>query len=497
MKKPNILLIHADQLRADCLSPYGNRDVKTPAIARLAEEGTVYDQHYCVYPVCTPSRYSLLSGQYVHQHLGWGNHCTYPSGLPTFPKILRENGWQTAAVGKMHFTPTYLDMGFDRMTLSEQDGPGRFDDDYHRELMENGLIDDIDLIDQRSEFRAKADPDYFKSFGTQVSDLPEEFHSTSWITRQALRELERWDGENPGFLMVGYIKPHHPFDPPQRYADLYHPEDLTLLPGFLPEVPKQDLALSRGYFDNTTLDEDKLRRILAYYYAAITQIDDGVAQMLDLLRKKGLYENTMILFTSDHGDYMGFHHMVLKGNHMYDPLMRVPLIIRKPDEKTCAHSELLTSNIDVAGEILRECGLPLSPMMSCCPLETGRQYVLAEQMYLSPDSRSYAYMIRDKRYKLLLEGDMWHGMLFDLEEDPEELRNRWEDPALADVKTGLFTCLLNGVAFEGGASMNLDEDAPVNCPENRRDDTRRAEMVRYLHQKSKAGNPGDISCTTY
>ena len=159
MKKPNILLIHADQLRADCLSPYGNRDVKTPAIARLAEEGTVYDQHYCVYPVCTPSRYSLLSGQYVHQHLGWGNHCTFPSGLSTFPKILRENGWRTAAVGKMHFTPTYLDMGFDRMTLSEQDGPGRFDDDYHRELMENGLIDDIDLIDQRSEFRAKADPD--------------------------------------------------------------------------------------------------------------------------------------------------------------------------------------------------------------------------------------------------------------------------------------------------------------------------------------------------
>ena len=154
--KYNVLLIHADQLRCDCLEPYGNTQVKTPNLSLLARDGVCFDNHFCSYPVCTPSRYSLLSGLYVHQHLGWSNHCTLPPAIPTFPKILRENGWKTAAVGKMHFTPPYLDVGFDTMVLAEQNGKGRFCDDYHRELMAHGYRDTTDLIDQCSECRAHA-----------------------------------------------------------------------------------------------------------------------------------------------------------------------------------------------------------------------------------------------------------------------------------------------------------------------------------------------------
>jgi len=116
--RPNILLIHADQHRFDCLGAYGNPDIQTPNIDALAQDGVLYEASFCPFPVCTPSRYSLLSSQYVHQHLGWTNHSTLPNGIPTFPKVLRANGYSTKAVGKMHFTPTYLDVGFDEMILS-------------------------------------------------------------------------------------------------------------------------------------------------------------------------------------------------------------------------------------------------------------------------------------------------------------------------------------------------------------------------------------------
>src|SRR5258706_6862802 len=105
---------------------------------------------FCTFPVCTPSRYSLLSGLPVHEHQGWDNHCTLPPGTPTFASVLRQAGYATKAVGKMHFSPTYLDVGFAEMELSEQDGPGRWDDDYHRYLRQFGLMDANDLEDQRS-----------------------------------------------------------------------------------------------------------------------------------------------------------------------------------------------------------------------------------------------------------------------------------------------------------------------------------------------------------
>ena len=119
MNQPNILILHLDELRQDCLGCYGNPDIQTPNIDALAADGVTYQNHYTVYPVCTPSRYSLFSSLYVHQHAAWDNHCTLPSGYPTFPKLLRENGYQTTAVGKMHMTPTYLDIGFSDLELTD------------------------------------------------------------------------------------------------------------------------------------------------------------------------------------------------------------------------------------------------------------------------------------------------------------------------------------------------------------------------------------------
>ena len=186
MRPANVLIIHTDQHRWDCLGAYGNADIQTPNIDALAQDGITYTNAFCSLPVCTPSRYSLLTGQYVHQHLGWSNHCTIPAGLPTLPRELKKHGYQTAAVGKMHFTPTYLDIGFDTMLLSEQDGPGRFDDDYHRWLMNEDLCDVNDLEDQRGEYRKDASAEYWESFGAMPSNLDEAHHSTTWIGDQAI-----------------------------------------------------------------------------------------------------------------------------------------------------------------------------------------------------------------------------------------------------------------------------------------------------------------------
>lgn len=124
--QPNILIVQADQHRMDCIGAYGNDEIQTPHLDALAGDGVRYDNSFCPFPVCTPSRYSFLAGLYVRQHLGGSNHCTLPQGLPTFPKVLKGAGYRTKAVGKMHFTPTYADVGFEEMLLAEQNGPGRY-----------------------------------------------------------------------------------------------------------------------------------------------------------------------------------------------------------------------------------------------------------------------------------------------------------------------------------------------------------------------------------
>ena len=250
MDSPNILVIQADQHRADCIGAYGNSDIKTPHIDALAADGVRYANSFCPYPVCTPSRYSFVSGLYVRQHLGGSNHCTLPTGLPTFPKVLRQAGYTTKAVGKMHLTPTYADIGFDELLLAEQNGAGRYDDDYHRWLRDEGVGYFVDLVDQEREYRQHAPAEYWQHVGALVSDLDEAHHSTTWIAERALDEVKSWDGGGH-LLMASFIKPHHPFDPPASWADRYDPAALALLPGYTPQpqrqAPRRNPAPPRHY----------------------------------------------------------------------------------------------------------------------------------------------------------------------------------------------------------------------------------------------------------
>jgi len=417
--RPNVLVIYPDEHRFDCLGAYGNEEIRTPHIDRLAENGVLFRESHCTYPICTPSRYSLLSGLYVHEHRGWTNESTLSPAIDTFPRLLGRAGYHTKAVGKMHFTPTYLDVGFEEMVLAEQCGDGRWDDDYHRHLMEHGLVDGIDLIDQTEEFRDHATEEYVVNHGAVVSSLPEEHHSTTWIGDRAVETLEQW-GASGNLLMVGFIQPHHPFNPPPSWAQMYDPEGVSILPGWTAECPRE----AQAYRDLTA---ERMKRITAYYYAMISHIDHEVGRMCEVLQNKGIYDNTMIVFTSDHGDYMGFHHMLRKVGYVYDTLLKVPLIIKYPGScrKGMVCDELVSS-IDLAPTILRQAGCEIPDRMKGLDLAAmckGRDYVFAER------GHGNQRVIRSRDRKLIVSATPHlKSQFFDLESDPYEFNNLFEAP---------------------------------------------------------------------
>ena len=486
-KKPNILIIHVDQHRIDCLGAYGKTDIRTPHIDQLASDGVRYDNSFCPFPVCTPSRYSLLCGQYVNEHHGWNNHSTLAPDIATFPKILRSAGYRTKAVGKMHFTPTYLDVGFSELVLAEQDGPGRWDDDYHRYLMRHGLVDRNDMEDQLvREYRKYAPKKYWDTFGALVSNLPEEHHSTTWIADRAAETLESWTDKDARLLMVGFIKPHHPFDPPAPWHEMYDPKKLSLLPGWTEKCFKHDFKYNRGYFPNDKLTEPVLKRVMAYYYATISQIDHHVGRMIKLLKQKGLYDDTLIVFTADHGDYMGFHHMLLKSNYMYDPVVKVPLIIKWPANNRAGEvSQRLVNNIDLAPTLCRAAGCKPAETMHGGALQdknTGRELIFAEVQ------GGRQVMARSQNRKLILAAPGNANLFFDLEKDPLELNNLYDSPQCRREVEKMTAALKKRRSKEAKPRAYLDNDAPVinqpNVPP--RDLSHRDKIIGYYRKKMLA-----------
>jgi arylsulfatase len=459
-ERPNILLIHTDQHRIDCLGAYGNKQIKTPNIDTLASDGVRFNNSFCSYPVCTPSRYSLITGMYVREHGGYSNHCTLRPGVDTFPAMLRKSGYKTKAIGKMHFTPTYFDVGFEEMELAEQYGPGRWDDDYHRYLRDKGLVDYNDLEDQVGEYRKKAPKSYFANCGARESNLSDKNHSTTWIGDRAVETIDKWDKNQSNLLMVGFIKPHHPFDPPKPWAQMYDPDEMDILPGWTDKCFKHDLAKSKGFFPHTKQTKATIKRATAYYYASITHIDHHVGRMIKLLKQKNLYDNTMVIFTSDHGEYLGFHHMLLKGNYMYDPLAKVPLIVKYPGKRDKGSvSNNLVSNIDLAPTILKTAHLKPGGRMRGLDLADNT----ASRKVLIAENGRRTVMARTLTMKLIVDTgkkEPSNGLLFNLEKDPLEMKNLFDDPAYKSDRSQLMSAIESWLTSIPPQTVYCNQKAP-------------------------------------
>lgn len=427
--RPNILMISADEWRADALGCAGNPLLQTPHVDRLAARGIRFTNAYTPAPMCVPARVSVLTGQVPRVHGAMTNGLT-PTDNVSIAALLRDAGYGTGAFGKMHFIPVYHDLGFETMGLAEQHGYGWRIDDYHRWLWEeHGLVDWIDLWDQVGEFRAKAPKWFAGTYGALKSHLPEQVYHTTWITDRFIEYLDRLDPSKPFFAWVSYIKPHHPFDPPGRYAELYDPDDMPLPPS--DDLARKPLVSSfdprRVHFDISGWTDADIRRMAALYYGTITHIDDSVGRIVAALEAKGIAEDTVIVVNSDHGDYLGHRGFITKAPFIpYEDTIRIPFVVYDPRNKANGRTcDAFVNLLDLFPTFAAMAGVSHDHTIhgyNLTPLLAGEQDQVTDVVVA--ENPWGVISVRQGEWKLI-ESAAGACELYNLEEDPGERDNRY------------------------------------------------------------------------
>lgn len=322
-ERPNILFLFTDQQRFDTIAALGHPFIKTPALDRLVREGMAFTRCYTPSPVCVPARASLHSGRYPWRTQVYDNADPWPVDGPSIPSVLGAAGYRTHAIGKSHFVPDeYGLQGFQSREAAEEIPAAPEKDAYVRFLRENGCGHLADIHGQRGDF-------YYLP---QPGQLPEALHPTAWTGARARAFIEQADGAVPWFLYCGFIHPHPPWVVPPRWSKLYRSHEMP--DAFRP--PDEESLLchinrvqNRYKWRDQGHDRNLLRTQRAFYHAAISFIDFQIGQLLDVLDQRGLTDRTLIVFSSDHGEYLGDYGCYGKRG-MHDVSNRVPLLARLP-----------------------------------------------------------------------------------------------------------------------------------------------------------------------
>ncbi len=457
--RPNIVFIMTDDHAAQAMSCYGSRINRTPNLDRIADEGMRFDNCFCTNSICTPSRASILTG--THTHINGVTTLATPmdNRLTTFPKLLQENGYQTAVFGKWHLGqgPDHCPAGFDDWAVL----PGQ------------GLYHNPEFI--------------FKGPGGGTKRTVQGY-VTDLITDMCIDWLEERDSEQPFCLLYHHKAPHREWEPDEKHAHMYLNEDIpepdTLYDDYSNRAEAAEAAAMRigthmrpldiKCMINYDLPEHELRkwayqRYIKDYLRVIASVDDNVGRLLDYLDRQGLTENTIVVYTSDQGFFLGEHGWYDK-RFMYEESLRMPFVVRYPREITAGEvNDDVITNVDFASTFLDLAGVAVPEEFqgrSFRPLLQGRTPDDWEQamyyrywMHRSHHNVAAHYGIRTKRYKLIYyycdgmnqlgadgEFDVTPAMkddavidprpeweLFDLEMDPAEIRNVYHEPAYADV----------------------------------------------------------------
>jgi len=461
------LWICTDQQRLDTLGVYGNPYVKTPNIDRLAQSGVLFENCFGQSPVCTPSRASFLTGRYPRTTRTRQNGQSIPPDEVLVTKLLAEAGYRCGLSGKLHLsacnpkvslaTERRIDDGYETFYWSHHPDADWPTNQYTNWLAEQGLTF------KRTPYR-----------GSQFvqTSLPAEYHQTTWCVDRALDFIKEASqaGENWLFSLNVY-DPHHPFSPPQDYLERYLPV-LDELP--LPNYAEGELANKpifqqmdhRGAYNQPSLypfdqmNEQDHRLIKAAYWAMVDLIDEQVGRLITLLEKTGQLENTLVIFMTDHGEMLGDHGIYLKGPYFYEPAIHLPLVISWPGViRQGGRHDNLVELVDIAPTLLEAVGLPVYEGMqgvSLWPTLTGqedgqasRDYVYSEYYNAMPwhkDPLPFATMVRSNRYKLVNFHGLNMGELYDLETDPLERNNLWNDPSYLGVQLEMFRLLADSQA---------------------------------------------------
>lgn len=457
MRKPNILFLFSDQHNSGIMSCAGHPTVRTPNLDQLAEEGIRFEHAYTNNPICTPSRVSFLSGTYPSTHGFYGLYGPQPSmPLTSMFAYFKEYGYRTGALGKLH-TPRYW---------IEKDCQFIYDEfiEYPKYLEGAGLYD---LNDNRS-FTGHRDG--------SASMIPLQHSCEMALAKQTIRFLrnegepkDRGNKDAPWFAWVSFSRPHQPYTPSEPFASMYHPNALELPP--ISENEKESVKAQRK-----SIDENELRHILSAYFGLVSQVDHAIGVIIDELQRLGELDNTIILYTSDHGDYAGEHGLYeKKGGISYRAITRIPLIVRLPDHQCSVNvSEALVESVDVFPTLCELSGLSIPNSVqgiSFAEIINGAVSTIRKNTYTENIWRK-ALATQDWRY-IANYGDEVDE-LYNLKDDPWELHNLIDDPEYIDVSNKMLRDLFERTvqakkpitSFNGGwHDHKLDRDGRLNFNE--------------------------------
>ena len=502
--RPSFLFIITDQHRADHLGAYGNPIVRTPHIDSLASAGFRAERFYVAMPICMPNRASLMTGRMPSLHGVRHNGIELSLEETTFVDVLREAGYRTALVGKGHLqniTDAPAQWPPDPAARLSREAHRRPSGPYGQELQSTWEADpahDLTLpyygfesVDLSIRHGDQQYGHWRRWIRTQAKDadaligpanatptpgfeltrcrqawrtrVPEELYPTSCITERTLSAIRACaEDERPFFIQCSYPDPHHPFTPPGRYWDMYRPDDIPLPPSFgaahrdlPPHVRWLHDARDAGKAVKHTqalfaCSEREAREAIALNYGSISMIDDGVGRLLAELRRLGRADDTVVIFTSDHGDFLGDHQLLLKGPIHYEGLVRTPFVWMDPAAPAARVSEALVQATDLAPTVLARAGVtPYNGIQgrSLLPLVEGRadgfrdDLVVEEEgqrTYLGFPGRVRLRSLVTSRHRLsVYDGVPW-GELYDLAEDPHETVNLWDDAGAVKLRAELI-----------------------------------------------------------
>jgi arylsulfatase A-like enzyme len=452
---PNIIFIITDQQRYDTIRALGFDYMETPNLDRLVAEGVSFSDCHVTAASCAPARASLFTGYYPHTTGVLKNADRWQH---SWIELLRDAGYHTTNIGKMHTWPFETELGFDeRYVVENKDRylEGRYYfDEWDKALRFRGLVKQ-----QREQYRQL--PDYRERLGAFDWQLPEDAHSDMFLGDLAVWWIKNHPRTEPLFLQIGFPGPHPPYDPTPRYAAPYLERDLPLLDVSEQELDSQPPPLKELRLHNTRVDHDSLVHVLeptrkqrhrqrAHYLANVTMIDEKIGQIMEALRGNGYLENAVVVFTSDHGDCLTDHGHSQKWT-MYEQITRVPLIAWSPDRFPGGRTvDSLWQQMDIGATLLELAGVETP---STCEAKTmlpalygtdwsGRTYVFSEQAKDGILTHTeFMTMVRSDAWKLVHFLDEPYGQLFDLIHDPDEKHDLWNAPSAVDIKHELLAVL--------------------------------------------------------
>ncbi len=457
-KRPNVVFVITDQQRFDTIAAAGFDYMLTPNLDRLVNEGVCFNRMFVTAPSCAPSRASLFTGLYPHTNGVFRNDERWTH---TWVRQLADTGYRCVNVGKMHTSPFEEPFGFhERHVVENKDRANPtlpyFMDNWDKAIWSAGY-------EKPSRITYRRLDDYRDRMGAFVWPIPPELHSDNFVPALAAHWIDtyRWDG--PFFLQIGIPGPHPPYDPTPDVAGLYAGRDLPEPIGDQADYDSQPVAMKKLRAQHLSTDHDAVvhlanptpeqtRRQREHYFANVTMIDTQMGKLIEALERRGVLDDTVIIFTSDHGDCLNDHGHSQKWT-MYEQSVRVPAIVWAPGRVAAGRKvDDLVSLFDFGPTVLELAGITAPKWMEARSL---LPYLLQDGI---PDPRGYVFaehagdrilhgtefmtMIRSEQWKLVHFVDHPDGQLFDLLADPQELHNLWDDPAHQATRRGLIEEIL-------------------------------------------------------